>query len=532
MHTGLVHQWSAVENAAMPSRGGSSAASIRVAERGASDDSGVGASAPLGAVARLWWLMVRRRWQHESGVVLAAAAFVGFLVLLRGAHAHAGAGSLTALLALALGNATVLTLSVGGLSISAMRRLHLVPMDQRTAFRMRLLFGSPLRLVLFAATLVWVIVHLIALHLSATRLAIETGQAILIVAATALASTLLDHSAEDDRGRAAQALRSLVVWTVGALTVLAAIGGWQIDALPPRAAAALTWATPLLVGSSEAWSREAAALILWGILVGVLFAAGERSAQRAHSRAYRQRRSMDRAGIVPDALPVRLRTPLLLLVRMRSVRREMMLSTGVALLAFSVGLPWLLFALPAVWFGFLVNALGPDVPLGGLTRFRLVGHDARRALLWRHAAVLIVVTTCVAVAGVVAAWIGIALPLSGGAGRSRYLATFLFSAAIVLLTAVATTGVALRYPLPRARNASAFERQPTGPAALMLWVLLAMGMVVGGAVGVFAVSGVLAALLARSVPLAATPDGTLVIAATVTVALCAVVQRLSRRAYE
>jgi hypothetical protein len=484
----LVPRWAAVETSSTE-RGVRHAQALLISSIPIVKDT---SSVPLRVLARLWWLMLRRRWSHESSVGFAALVFIAFVVLLGRAPIPSGAVGTSLAMGLVLGNATLICVSVGGLSLSDAQRLRLLPLSSRVAFRARLIFGSPLRLPLFGLSLGWALVRLDSLHLPPARFAIESLEAALLVVVATLFSALL----EEPRGTLVlRLLRPVVMAVTGVGTVIVAGGWWAfVPSVPSPFASFPVAARGLLLGGEEAWEWEFLALIIYALSAALLFRVGER-----HERTFELKQQSPSDSLLLSRLaaplPVRLRKEMFALLRTRRVRREIAGTVCLALLAFAVRVPWLLLVIPIVWFGFLANALGVDLPLDGATRYHLTGYGQARALVWRHAAILTLVSGCIALAALtIGAAHGIAVPIVGMPSRWQYPGMSAYVAAILMLTASITGMIARRYPFPLSRRSPIFSPQPTGPAILIVWLLLAIGGVICAAAVAFTAGNLLAHL--------------------------------------
>jgi hypothetical protein len=392
---------------------------------------------------------------------------------------------------LILGNATLICVSIAGLSLSGAQRLRLLPLDSRVAFRARLIFGSPLRLPLFGLCLGWALFRLASFHFPPPRFATESLKAVLLVVATMLLSALL----EEPRGSfALRLLRPVVMAATAVATVIVAAGWWSL--LPSLTATFAIFpaaARGFLLGGEEPWTWEMLGLVVYALAAALLFWAGERHESTLEPKAASRSDSLLLSRFAAP-LPVRLRKEMFALLRTRRVRREIAGTATIALLAFAVRVPWLLLVIPVVWLGFLSNALGVDLPLDGVSRYHLSGYSEARALAWRHAAILALVSVCIALAALtIWAARGIAVPVVGMPSRWQYAGMSAYVAAILMLTASATGMVARRYPLPLSRRTPIFSPQPTGPAILIVWLLL----VVGGVICAAAIAFIAGNLIAR-----------------------------------
>jgi len=513
--------WAAVETS-RTERGGCHAQALLISSIPIVKDT---SSVPLRVLARLWWLMLRRRWSHESSVGFAALVFIAFVVLLGRGPIPSGAVGISLAMGLMLGNATLICMSVGGLSLSGAQRLRLLPLNSRVAFRSRLIFGSPLRLPLFGLSLGWALVRLGSLHLPPARFATESLEATLLVVAAMLFSALL----EEPRGTLAlRLLRPVVMAVTGVGTVIVAGGWWTlVPPVPAPFASFPAAARGLLLGGEEAWKWEMLALAIYALAAAIFFRAGER-----HERTFEINQRSPGGSLLLSRLvaplPVRLRKEMFALLRTRRVRREIAGSVCLALLAFAVGAPWLLLGIPLVWLGFLANALGVDLPLDGVSRYHLTGYGEARALVWRHAAILALVSGCMALAALtIWAAHGIAVPIVGMPSRWQYGGMSAYVAAILMLAASVTGMIARRYLFPLSRRSPIFSPQPTGPAILIVWLLLAIGFVICAAGVAFVAGNILGRVVGHVVTSADNPAAALSFAA---VLLALVFAALTRRA--
>lgn len=480
-------------------------------------------SVPLRVLARLWWVMLQRRWSHESSVGFAALFFVAFLVLLGRASIPPGPAGITLAIGLVLGNAILICLSVGGLSLSVTERLRLLPLNSRVAFRARLIFGSPLRVPLFGLSLGWALVKLGSLHLTPARFATESVKATLLVVAAMLLSALLE---EPGGTLALRLVRPAVVAVSGAGTLLVAAGWWAlIPPVPAPFAMFAAAARGFLLGGNAASQGEVLAVATYAFAAAILLRAGERY-ERTLELNQRSPGGSLLLSHLSAPLPVRLRKELFALLRTRRVRREIVASICLALLAFAVGVPWLLIGVPLVWLGFLANALGVDLPLDGVSRYHLAGYGEARALVWRHAAILTLVSGCEALAALtIWAAHGIAVPIVGMPSRWQYGGMGAYVAAILMLTASVMGMIARRYLFPLPRRAPIFSPQPTGPAILIVWLLLAVGFVICAAGIAFAAGSILGRAAGQVVTSADNPAVALSFAAALLALLFAALTR-------
>jgi len=515
----LVPEWATVETSPTE-RSGRHAQALLISSIPIVKDT---SSVPLRVLARLWWLMLRRRWSHESSVGFAGLLFIAFVVLLGRAPIPSGAVGASLATGLVLGNAILICVSVGGLSLSGAQRLRLLPLDSRVAFRARLIFGSPLRLPLFGLSLGWTLVRLGSMHLPPARFATESLKAAALVAAAMLFSALL----EEPRGTLVLRLLRPVVMAVTAVGTVIVAGGWW--AFVPSAAAPFASfpaaAQGFLLGGEEAPKWELLALAVYALAAALLFRAGER-----HERTFELKQQSQSDSLLlsrlATPLPVRLRKEMFALLRTRRVRREIAGSASLALLAFAVRVPWLLLVIPLVWFGFLANALGVDLPLDGVSRYHLSGHGEARALVWRHAAILTLVSGCIALAALTI-WVtkGIAVPIVGMPSRWQYVGMSAYAAAILMLTASVTGMIARRHLFPLLRRSPIFSPQQTGPAILIVWLLLALGGVMCAAAVAFAAGNLLGRLAGHLVASADNPAVALSFAAALLALLFAALTR-------
>ena len=490
----------------------------------ASTASPAGRRAAVTIHARLWWLTLRRRWRHESATVFVALAFAGFLVLLGRAPIQPGPRGETLRFWLALANAAVMSASVGALSPAALRRLQLLPMAPRAQFAARVLFGAPLRLPLIVVVLLWTIGHLLVLPLPGARLVMEASQIVLAVMATTLVVAVL---AEPGAPRWLRVVGASAFVGVGASSIAVASGRipqWAASNGAPDIASPLT---ALLFGSRGDWQWEFAVVVGWALAIALLSRAGEQLAERLPDTARSSANGHGVAALLVAHFPARLRKELLLVLRTTRLRKELALVAGLSLLAFSVGAPWLLLGVIVVWLPFLCNAAGADVPLGGMTRYELMPYGVRRALAWRHAAVVLVTLAAQCVSWVtVLAVRGMPAPAGGASTRLLFAGTGFYALSLLLLLAPATAFIALRYPMPVLRRGALFAPQPAGPAALLLWLLAVLLCVTCVAFVLFAVATAVVEWASAVVPAVAHGAARLVVAGCLTLlAACAATSR-------
>jgi len=422
----------------------------------------------LRAVTGVWMLMLRRQWRHESSMALSALAFGGFLVALWRGGDVTGTAGFSVLFLVALSNAVAMSLATHGASLAAAPRLTFLPFAPRVRFAARVLFGSPLRIALLAIAVGGGVFHLVALDLPPARTSVALVQVLLVSAAAFMLAVVLSEPVAFAWLRAARttflalsaALTIVVLYAPRTMFSIAeAGGGWEFAVTAACATIALA-----LFRAAFLWSNVPRAM-----------PSGSSGRASFLARA---------SGVLPPPL----RKETLLLLRMIGLRPLIVLSIGVALLSFGAGKPWFLVALPVLWFGFFLNGLGADLPSGGVIRYHLAGIELARVLAWRHAAVLLVIAACVSLAALgIAATIGIAAP--DDTSRWSYLALLIYAAATLLASAVPASRIAIRYPLLRTRAAWASGAQHAGPAALMVWAIMAGGLAVAFAAGAFILGG-------------------------------------------
>jgi hypothetical protein len=485
-------------------------------------ESQVALRSPLRAIAGVWLLMLRRRWRHESSIGLAALAFAGFLTVIGRGNNLSDPAIFTTLLVVALGNAVIIATSIGGEPAATALRLALLPLAARTRLIVRVLFAAPLRVVVFALVLAWSVIHLSAMGLPAARLALELAQAALLVAAAALLSVIWTEPLKAGWMRVSRSAFTIVNFalTVGVLALH--WGAGMNDRLAPNVRAPLLALEIGRVGGRD-WRGtgwEFAAIATYAVVAGFLLVVARRVSLGSPAQARGGSGGPSVLARLGDMLTPPLRKEVLLLFRMRAVLQLIGLTFALFLLALGVGMPGLLAGLPLLWFGFFLNALGADIPEGGLVRYHVSGLSLRRVLAWRQLAVLLTASASGLLAAIaLAVSLGIARPVNGGS-RWLYVALYLFGAATLLISAVPANRIALKHPLPRKRLV--LRANEAGPASLIFWIIGAAVMVVLWSLVALALGGV----LLRSFAPAAGEGWVMVMGAAVTVAAyCVAIRR-------
>ncbi|HEY8176043.1 MAG TPA: hypothetical protein VIF32_10140 [Gemmatimonadaceae bacterium] len=467
----------------------------------------------LKRLAELWLLMMRRRWTYESSVAVSAIAFAGFLVLLGRTAKSIDPSIITLIFGVAVCNAVNLTLTTGGSSLATTTRLQLLPLGRRVRFASRVLFGTPLRLPAFLFVWIWSGVMIGASGLSIGRSAAEALQATLLVVAAAMLSVIW---AEPVLSRWSRTIRTAFVATTFGLTLGVLVPRWHptlSDRLPMTLRDVLS---ALEIGGRAPILWELFGVAVYGGLAAAFVIAAFRVSAAPPARPVDGRARMSPLSRALGVLAPPLRKEMLLLLRMVGVRPAITLTLGVCLLSFGVGMPWFLLGAPLFWFGFYLNALGADLPHGGMTRYRLLSMPLRRVLAWRQLAVLLLAGVCALLGAVtIAVTAGIALPVNGGS-RWTYAAVLAYALATLGFSAIPASRVAVRYPLPRKRRAWAAAGEAAGPAAMVYWVMIAAVAVVVVDVSAFVAGGMVMRRVAPQLP--ATP-WTAVVAAAIVAAI-------------
>lgn len=180
-------------------------------------------------------------------------------------------------------------------------------------------------------------------------------------------------------------------------------------------------------------------------------------------------------------LPAAVRKELMLLRRVSSTRTSIVLVCGIAALTAVTQSPLLLIAIIIPWLALSINLLGPDLPLGGITRYVLMTVSLRCVLIWRHVAILSLTVVTAAFTLFILIVLGQLLGI-----RLHTPAAFLPHLGAALLYAVSTYALfiipgeyfSVRYPQPITRRRSRFGVGNAGRASTSVRVLGAWSLAV------------------------------------------------------
>jgi hypothetical protein len=447
-------------------------------------------------VGRLWWITTRRRWQEE----IAPALILLSVTFMHGSAALATVDPATAPIEIllvfcaALAAALFVSMAMPGGGPLASLRFDLLPWTSAHFFMVRLWFAQPLRTLLALSALLWTGVALL-------RLPVPTGAAMLallaVTAATA-AGLMLVQVAEDAlmRRRALGVLRLLSMIGLGGLIVLLSpnVVRELARAPPPwvRAASA-DWlaATGPGMPTVAATTASLIALLAAGWLSYQL--APRHTAPAAPARAAAPGGGATLAlvriaGNVVPAAPAAFGREVASLIRPGRTVSGFVITFALAAAAFRLGVPWLITAALLLWAMWTPNLLGVDLLLGGRTRMELLPVPLARTLRLRHAAVLLLVSSSVAAAGVVMALAGVwRSPVVAGGSHALYLVALLYGAGLFLLATLPGDRLAMRFAFwydfaTRQR----IGRQPPLLAGMLGTAVFLMLAAIAAAVGIVA----------------------------------------------
>ncbi|CAN5302489.1 hypothetical protein BH20GEM2_BH20GEM2_12850 [soil metagenome] len=443
-------------------------------------------------VARVWWVVTRRRWRDELHLLIFVGWFVAAVAYQSVRIAAAPeAAAFTGLALLAGAAALLLPAALSASSLPGAARWELLPYTPRWMLLLRTLFAQPLRVLLCGCGLTGVSAALLLLELGPLRTGLEWVQlAGWGVAAWAATEVLEDALAR----RQAIVLRGLL--GLGGAIALSLITRYDLVLGRMAATNAPTPTHTLLLGSRGAIGVEL--LLAVGAMAaatGAVLLVGRRAERRAEPPP------------IPRALPLfgRFIATLTAIAvpgaragfgkEIASVLRWVRISSGllwpflIALVAFARGVPWLLIAAPLVWTMHSYNLLGVDLPLGGLTRYRLLPRPLGRTLALRHGAMLLLTTVSVLLAAaVVLAFDGLRI-LTRGAEALLYPVAYLYGTSLFLLFTPVGDRLSFRFPCWLDLR---WRRRLGRPVSSVTWLLATLA-VTGAAGVIFAAASVSAA---------------------------------------
>lgn len=437
----------------------------------------------LRLVARLWWTATRRRWRAQ---IFSAALLVGVFVLhgYFGLRIPPGSGSLylTLLYVLAVLTAMFLPMMFHGSTVLGTRRFDLLPYTPHYFFLLRLLFGQPLRVLLALSAAGWTMVGLIGLPLGG----LHTLLALLQVTGWTVAATILGQIAEDFLlQRRAIALHTLLsVIGVGAGTLLMSYGSFYRDVADPSAR--LIGGSALLLGSQAAYGFEVLVVlaaigacggaILLGRRVGELHARPASPPRQIPLLAHVIGRV---SSVVAPGAPASFGKELASVLRYLRIASGLIWPFLFGILAFFAGNPFLLVVPSLIWALHTFNLLSVDLPLHGMTRYRVLPQPIARVLRLRHLSMLFGITLSVLAAALVAAVFGWLNPPEVGPPRMfMYPIAYLYGISFFLLACVFGNRLSIRYPYwydPWRRKSLGVQ----SPPVIVLLALTALPIVAG-----------------------------------------------------
>lgn len=405
-------------------------------------------------LAGIWLRTARRAWQPLLISLLAgagAAWVVGSAVLTL--SSDGGPGRLGLLLASALVVVLLLPLYIPLYSILSQVRFDLLPYTATELRLFRAVLGSPIRTLGVLAVVGWGHVGLRNLELGLAASVLWSGCLI----AAGLAGLVLGARLET-------AFRQSYTLGAGALSVGAILAASYAFTAVQRGDAPGR-ASPGDLRELLGETRPGGDLFLLALIAGL-------AAGGALLRYLAVRRAAARGAGPAESLPLRLRTGAvaaalasrLAATRPASLAKELSLTFRFALLwhnhlfflvcslvAVSSGTAPLVAVGFLFWIAFAFDLLGPDVPSGGLLRYRLLPLPIWRSIVRRHAAVLITTLIWLLTAMLVVAALG---GWNRSAGEVLSLTLwYLYGASLFLLFTAAGDRLSMRHPHPMAMRA-------------------------------------------------------------------------------
>jgi hypothetical protein len=413
-------------------------------------------------VGRLLWVTTRRRWQEEVVPLLVLGA-VGWL------HASAALGAaataepaleIPLLFATALAAALLIPMAMPGGGPFASLRFELLPWTPAHFFLLRLLLGQPLRMLLTLSAVLWTAIAVVRL---ATPVA--AAAALAATATLAAAGLLLAQVVEDSLMRR-RALGVLGTLSLGGVAALLALEGWGtvapelVRVLPAGVAdapllawlagpgrtapSAGAWLQPLLV--LPACFAALTAAVWLGYRNAAAHAAPPPAARDATTAGRTAAFIVTSAGRLAPQRQAWFAREVASLVRSGRISVGFLVSFLLAAAGFHFGVPWLLTGAMLFWALHASNLLAPDVPLAGLTRHDLLPVGIGTTLRLRHAAIVLLASSCAVVAGVLVAVAGgWAEPRLGPPSLLLYPLAHVFGVALLLVATLPGDRLAVRY---------------------------------------------------------------------------------------
>lgn len=430
---------------------------------------------PTRLVARLWWTATRRRWRAE---VFSAAILVGVFVL----HGYfalripAGAGALylTLLYVVALLTALFLPMMFDASGVLGTRRFDLLPHTPHYFFLLRLLFGQPLRVLLALSAVGWTIVALLRLPLGVLYTLIALLQLTGWTVAAAIACQIVEDFLLRRRAITLHTLLSFI--GVGAGTLLMSYGSFYRDVA--HSGARLIGDSALLLGSQAAYWIEVLVVVVASGACGGAILLGRRLAVLYARPASPPRQTPLLVHVIGRvSCAVAPWAPTSFGKELASVLRYLRIASGLiwpflfGILAFFTGNPFVLVVPFLIWALHTVNLLSVDLPLKGITRYRILPQPISRVLRLRHASMLFGITLSVLAAALVVAVLGWLNPPKVGPPRMfMYPLAYLYGASLFLLASVFGNRLSIRYPYWY----DLWRRKPLGVQTPSIKVMLAL----------------------------------------------------------
>lgn len=421
--------------------------------------SAVGFRDVLRTVVVASWRSIRRSRLAYVPLLIVSAAFA--VVLWRAARAATYQATPIALTVVATAALAVVMfapihLRIEGIIDSA--RIGLLPVSARARFLLGALLGGGWRTMLALVVFVILGVAMGDAGLHATARLLETAQ----LCAWTVAAVLAGRAVEESLRRRPSVIAFGI--TAGGLVAALLVLGYA-----PRGMGWLSRWQELGSGSGVAAAallatREAAGAELL-VLVGAMGAA-LLVARLASSRLVRpptgvsasvlripSRDTRARAFLAKRSLPATVAKELAAIWRVRAFWMNHVWVLVCSAPAFSAGTPQLLVAAFLLWMIAAYNLLGPDVPMGGLTRYSLLPRSLARALVLRHAAILCSVVMVAMVSLAFVAVVGAVRKPHDALGYAAHFAWFLYGASLLLLVTVTGDWISQRVPHAIGRTA-------------------------------------------------------------------------------
>lgn len=360
-------------------------------------------------------------------------------------------------------------------------RIALLPISARTRFLLGALFGGGWRAMLALIVFVILGVAMGGARLHATARLLETAQ----LGAWTVAAILAGRAVEESLRRRP----SVVAFGVTAGALVAAIlvlrfaprgmvwlSSWQELGSGSGVAAAALLATRAAAGA------ELVVLVgaVWGTVLFVRLASSRLVrpltgvATSVLLRRIPSGNTKARAFVAKTSLPATVAKELAAIWRVRAFWMNHAWVLICSAPAFSAGTPQLLVAAFLLWMIAAYNLLGPDVPVGGLTRYSLLPRSLARALILRHAAILCSVAMIAIVSLAFVAVVGAVRKTPDAPGYAAHLTWFLYGASLLLLVTVTGDWTSQRVPHAIGRTALVQSVSSSSMPALEFAFLVAL----------------------------------------------------------